>query len=516
MIYSVLFNRYKGVPVNLKNIYLCLLLHTSLTYTVYNRSPVSIRSVHVNELYFPSNFLFGFAIAEQQNSGEDNLPDSNWTRWERTTWPNGKPHIERGERSGSSADHWNRYKEDIDLMKKDFNTNTFRFSLAWDRIEPREGEFNQEAIQHYIDEVDALNEVGIVPMVTLHHFAHPTWFEDKGAFEKQENIAYFVRFAKKIFEALGAKVPLWCTINEPGIYVFQGYLPWNCKFPPGYAPKNGKKSSAEAYAMGAKVLQHLMQAHTEVYRALKALPSGDKAQIGLAHQHLKFEPYSWWNPVERYMGHQCNDIICHSIIDFLKTGKFSYANAQYKAPEGKISDFIGLNYYSRVLCKMKLGNLWSNDEDDHIVIPSCYEHETMTDMDYAIYPEGIYEAIKEVAQTGLPIYITENGIDDRHEYDWRRAKWFAEYLKMVSLALEDGYDVRGYYCWTLTKNFEWDMGWGPRFGVYDVDLVTKKRTLKDGARIYGNIIRATREGRLEKSTHDVGAQENTQKLVAKL
>lgn len=472
--------------VSFKMALLCSLLISGLLFAAVDRKNVHINNVKVGELYFPENFLFGFANAEQQNSSEDDLPNSDWTRWQKTTWPNGKPHIEDAQRQGKSCDFWNLYKEDIRLMKQDFNVNTFRFSVSWDRIEPKEGEFSEEALNHYSDLVDSLLAAGIIPMITLHHFASPIWFADKDGFEKEENIHYFVRFAKKVFERLGDKVPLWCTINEPTIYMFQGYLPLNCKFPPG-------KGGLTSWPLAVKVLRNLMQAHTETYHALKAMPGGDKAQVGLVHQHLKIESYFWWNLIGQGLGKLLNYLMAYSVLDFMKTGTFSYGltgyfREEYKAPEQKLSDFIGLNYYSRVLIKW-FGSTHAPDE-------------VMTDMPYALYPQGLYDAIKDVSVLGLPIYITENGTADNQENDWRRAKFFKEYLKMVSLAIEDGYDVRGYYCWTLTDNFEWDMGYKPHFGVYSVNRETQERKLKNGGLVYANIIKASRAGQLTQHTSD--------------
>ncbi len=471
-----------------KSLLSAILIPMSLL-AVYERKDVHIDSVKPDELHFPQNFLFGFAIAAAQNDEED--PNSTWTRWQQTTWPDGTPHINGGQRSGKACDHWNLYQEDIKLMKEDFNANTFRFSVAWSRIEPKEGEFNQEALRHYSQEVDALLAAGIVPMITLHHFDHPIWFEDRGAFEKEENIKYFVRFSQEVFKVLGSKVPLWCTINEPTIYMFQGYLPFNNVFPPAKG-----RCLPPSWPLATKVLRNLLQAHTETYYALKALPEGEKAQIGLVHQYLKFEPYRWWNPGDQFMPVVMNYLMVNAVIDFMQTGTFSYGipgyyKEEYKAPEGKLSDFVGLNYYSRVLCNVL-------DKRKSV----CLDDEVMTDMPYALYPHGLYLAIKDVARLGLPIYITENGTADNQENDWRRAKFFREYLKMVSLAIEDGFDVRGYYCWTLTDNFEWDCGYEPQFGVYGVNRETQERKLKKGARHYARVIKASLEGRLTHHTSD--------------
>jgi beta-glucosidase len=477
-----------------------LSLSLSLQALVHNRPHLEFDKLHTDELYFPSSFLFGFAIAEQQNSGAENCPNSNWTDWENQKAPNGEPRIKKGQKSGKACDHWNLYKTDIALMKEDFNANSFRFSVAWDRIEPEEGQFDPKALAHYSDEVNALLKAGITPMITLHHFSHPMWFERKGAFEKEENIAYFVRFSKKVFEALGDRVPLWCTINEPTIYMFQGYLPLNCVFPPA------KTSGLTSWALASKVLRNMLQAHTEVYQALKSMRHGKKAQIGLVHQYLKFEPWAFFNPLEYIPGYLLNPLLVDRVIEFLKTGTFFHEGFGYsetytapidpsKPAAAQISDFVGLNYYSRVLIKMVPTLKILDSRPDH--------DEVMTDMPYAIYAEGLYKALHHIATIGLPIYITENGIADKlTSGDARRVQWLKQYLKATSLALEDGLDIRGYYYWTLVDNFEWDMGWDSCFGCYALDRATQKRTLKEGAKVYASIIQRSRAGEFESPTRD--------------
>lgn len=478
---------------------------------LHQRKKLDFKTLHVDQLYFPQDFLFGFAIAEQQNSGADNLPDSNWTRFEQTTYPNGKPHIQDNQKSGKACDHWNLYKTDIALMKEDFNANAFRFSLAWDRIEPTEGNFSEEALQHYSDEVDALLEAGITPMITLHHFAHPNWFEDKGGFEKESNVSYFVRYAKKVFKRLGDRVKLWCTINEPTIYTFQGYLPLHRVFPP--AKDNAFASS---FKLGATVLKNLMMGHTEVYRTLKAMPHGDSAQIGLVHAYLEFQAWTFYNPLEYFAPCTHNRFMVDTVINFLKTGVFDYGwpfsfSVRYKAPidpssdktpAAQLSDFVGLNYYSRAVIKFQLSKLLSF-QFDKVIDSAPKPGEVMTDMQYAIYPNGIYKALHHMATIGLPIYITENGIADKNDTnDVRRQQWIREYLKAVSVALEDGLDIRGYFYWTLMDNFEWDGGYHMKFGLYSVNRETQKRSLKEGGKVYADIVKASRSGALSAPTAD--------------
>jgi beta-glucosidase len=183
-----------------------------------------------SDLFFPKEFLFGTATAEYQNSGAETCKMSNFALWELEVDEKGNPRIVNGDQSGLSCDHYHRYKEDIALMKN-IGCNSYRFSIEWSLIEPEEGKFSKEGIDHYIDVCNELIKAGITPMVTLHHFSHPIWFEEKGGWMKEENIAYFVRYAKFVFEHLQDKVSLWATINEPSVVGFMSYL--YGKFPPG-------------------------------------------------------------------------------------------------------------------------------------------------------------------------------------------------------------------------------------------------------------------------------------------
>lgn len=432
--------------------------------------------IDTNQISFPNNFLWGTAISEYQNSGALNTGISNWSKWESTNFKNNKPHIKNGQRSGKACDFWNRYNHDIQLMRK-VGLNSLRFSVEWSRIEPVEGQFNADALEHYSNLCDNLIKAGITPLITLHHFTHPLWFEKKGGFEKEENIFFFVRFCQRVFQKLGNRVHMWCTINEPTIYVLQGYI--RGAFPPGQTNM----------LLGLKVLKNLMQAHVCVYNALKSMPFGVEAQIGFIHQYLKFEAYSYWNILEHIPIFFLNYILNTAVLNFCASGRFSIHipfifTTQYNAPKKqKILDFFGLNYYSRVVIRLQL----SLKEP---MVSSHYPGEIMTDMPYAIYPEGLYNAISKISPIGVPIYITENGIAD--EKDNRRELFLKRYLYALSKAIEDGFDVRGYYYWSLMDNFEWDEGYSMKFGLYKVNFKTQERTLRQGARQYSKIIEANK------------------------
>lgn len=135
--------------------------------------------------------------------------------------------IDRCQKAGIADNHWNLYREDINLMKEDLFLSSYRFSIEWSKIEPEEGFINQTAVQHYHDVIDALLAKGVEPLVTLHHFTEPIWIYNMGSFENETNIKYFVKFAEFAYKEFGSKVKKWCTINEPNVYTFMVWLD-NC------------------------------------------------------------------------------------------------------------------------------------------------------------------------------------------------------------------------------------------------------------------------------------------------
>lgn len=459
-----------------------LFLNLFFSLLLSNDSTICMEREHTQK---DLNNLFGFAIAEWQNSGSENCNrnggQSNWSYAEENNY------IKNRTKSGKSCNFMNEYAEDLEFLKEKFGINTFRFSVSWEFIEPKEGEFNEEALDHYVNLCKKCAELDIIPMITLHHFVHPLWFEEKGAFEKDENIAYFVRFSQVVFDKLSLYCQLWCTINEPGVFILQGYLLKN--FPPG---------KFLSYIQGLRTLRNMMKAHVEVYKALKSMPNGNTAQIGIVHQYLKFQPYHSWNPIEYIPGLLFNAVLNTFILNFLKTGIFSvpvisrtsdalYYNVTQTLEKGlDFFDFFGLNYYSRVLVKMQMTLLPK-------ISPSHYPDETPTDMPYALYPKGLYDAIVDVSQFNKPIYITENGVADAK--DVIRDEFFRTYLHQYMAAKNDGYDVRGFYYWTAFDNFEWDMSNTMKFGACYKNPETGERIMRNGSKYYADFIKAVLSGK---------------------
>ena len=421
---------------------------------------VSYPTITVEHTKIP--FLWGAAVSEYQVSGAATCTQSNWSKWEQQMGL---------EPSADACQFWDRFEHDIFLMKQ-LGIQTFRFSVEWCTIEPREGEYNEAALDHYARVIKRLIEEGIEPMITLHHFVHPDWFERKGGFAYEENIPLFVRYCQHVFEAFADQVRLWTVINEPTVFALQGYL--RGVYPPGII------NPFTAFT----VLRTLMQAHVAVYHALKSMPSGDHCSIGFIHQPLKFEPYSSWNPLERIPGWLFNRLTHEAVTDFIKTGVFQAYNlpllrCYYQAPAGRFYDFIGLNYYSRALIRAQA----SITEP---LYPTHADGQIMTEMPYAMYPEGLYEMLMELKDLTTPIYITENGVADAN--DTLRKEWIEGYVGATKQAIRDGADVRGYYYWSLLDNYEWDMGYEKKFGLISVDHTTQERTIRPSGLWYAQMI----------------------------
>lgn len=432
--------------------------------------------IDTKRIRFPQHFLWGVATsAHQVEGGCDN---NNWSAWEQTVDASGQPRIKQGQRAGRACEHWQRYREDIQLMKA-LGVQAYRFSVEWSKIEPRPGEFDEAALQHYREVCAALQAENLQPVVTLHHFTHPQWFDALGAFEKEENLPLFVRFAEKVFAALHERVQWWCTINEPEVYAAQGFFMG--VFPPG---------KREAQATGL-VLKNLLEAHTQVYHALKKLPGGEQAQIGLAKNLFQFDPLRYWHWGDWAVTRALNRLFNDSIFSYFNSGEFRFklpgiVNLRHRNLGAQPAlDFIGLNYYSHFHVKLQ----WNRHQPFAFALPP---NQTMTDMAYAVYPEGFYRAVKEIAQLGVPIYVTENGIADSR--DDRRELFIRRYLYALICAMQEGYDVRGYFYWSLLDNFEWTEGYEMKFGLYEVDFATQARRLREGARCFAEIVQSSRAG----------------------
>ena len=400
---------------------------------------------------FPPEFLWGVATAAHQVEG--NLRN-NWSSFEES---------EGLEKSGIACDHWNLWREDYDLLTE-LGVTSYRLSIEWSRLEPSPGRWDPAAFQVYSEMIDDLIRREIRPVVTLHHFSHPEWWEKKGGFSKKENILDFRLYCERVFDTLSDRVDVWCTINEPVVFSSMGYTLG--KFPPG----------SRSIGKTITVMRNLMHAHAEVYYSLKS--RNPDVRIGMAKNITHFDPLRRWSPIDWAAARALDWLWNGSWQRGIHTGRMLGATI----PNLKNSlDFIGLNYYAHFLTGL--------------FIPTAgelkfakRENETLTEFGYPQYAEGLSRAIRHAAAYSVPIEITENGVADAS--DSLRPQHLARHLWIVSDAIRQGYDIRSYHHWTLMDNFEWAEGYQMKFGLYEVDRSNQVRIMRPSGSLYREIIQS--------------------------
>lgn len=375
-------------------------------------------------LKFPKDFLWGAATSAYQVEG--GIKNCDWSLFFD---------------AGRASDHYHLFEEDFDLMKK-LSLDAYRFSIEWSRIEPRAGEFARKEVEHYRGVLGSLKARGIKSMVTLHHFTLPLWLAKIGGFANKKSVSYFSRFAKKVFDEYGDLVDFWQSFNEPLIYATQGYLG-------GIWPPRKKNP-----ILFFKVIKNQISAHKQIYKIFHT--TRQKAvKLGIAKNNIYFEPFSSSSPLDK---------VSSSLADY-------FWNRYFLEKIRNELDFIGLNYYFHNKVKFPYQNK--------------NENKVISDLGWEIYPQGIYQVLKGLQKYNLPVYITENGLADTK--DKKRKDFIKDHLFWVHRAIEEGVDVRGYFHWSLMDNFEWEKGFGPCFGLVEIDYRTLKRKPRPSAHYLAKI-----------------------------
>ncbi len=396
----------------------------------------------------------GFATSAFQDNGPRRHPNTSWGKYYEDNREAMGP-------LGEMPDVWNNPERIIEKLHE-LGVKKFRFSVDRDKVEPEKGQpYDLEALQHYRHFCRKLRQNGIEPMVTLHHFNDPSYF----SWERLEDIDGFVRYAEAISEVLYEEgVRKIVTINEPTIVVFQGWV--QGAFPPN---RKGDFKSA------GKVIQHMMLAHDRVYEALKQ--KHPDFEIGIAHNPLRFEYFHKWHPlrspIERTISHYLTEIYHGALMRFFKTGEFSLtipflAKQTFKRPKRPHLDFIGIQFYTDPLLKMGLTKMRSVSRNPD---------EELTSYEYRAFPEGLASVLEECRSLGVPIELTEIGIDtgiSADDSDEARIRYFSRIFQVVQQAIDDGIPVRSLYFWTLIDNLEWLKAWSVRFGFYSFDPASGK------------------------------------------
>lgn len=429
------------------------------------------------ELRFPEGFLWGTAAAGHQVEGSNE--HSDWWAWEQR----GK--IRDGTTSGISVDYWNRYDEDHALMAE-LGYGAHRLGVEWARVEPHPGNFDESALDHYEDILRSLRQHGLQVCLTLHHWVLPAWAAERGGWADRGTLPAFLRFARKVVRRLGGLTDLWVTLNEPMVPVMLGYLLG--MFPPE------KRNPWQAI----RVARTLLTGHAATYRIVHALcpagPDGRPPRVGTAMAYPWSEPWGSRAPLgllETALAGAINQVSFDGWDRSIAEGRYALPwGLPFERPLVGLKmscDFCGVNYYFRQ--SMKLDEL--QPEDGGLRVGPVPPGVETTDMGWQVHPESFYAVMRHVwRRFGKPIYITENGIADAT--DVQRPRYLLRHLAQVHRAIQNGVNVRGYFHWTFTDNFEWAEGFAKRFGLVAVDHTDPDLTRRPrpSAHMYGAIARS--------------------------
>lgn len=401
-----------------------------------------------------NSLALGAASAATQIEG--GRIDHSWMDW-----------ADRGKiRDGSSParanDHYQRFAEDAALMES-LGIRHYRFGVEWARIEPEPGRFDARALAHYREELLDLRARGIRPLLTLHHFTNPMWFERMGAFEHAENLPHFLRFVEHTVGALGDLVSEYITINEPNVYAANGYF--FGEWPPG----------VKSFSRTVRVMSVLAAAHIACYGIIHRVRNEmgyTDTKVAFANHLRVFAPKNARNPYHRVCAKLTERFFQGSLSLAMTTGRFSFPLRRgTDAPEGLYCDFHAINYYTRSTVSGMADGVRAGAP--------------VNDLGWEIYPKGIALCARMMyAIRPLPIYITENGTCDND--DRFRSRYLFDHLRAL---LMSGLPVERYYHWCFCDNFEWLEGESARFGLVHVDYETQQRTVKRSGRFYAEMIR---------------------------
>ena len=407
------------------------------------------------EFRFPEGMLLGVSSAAAQIEGGE--VNSNWNDWYH------KGRIKDGS-DPAAHDHWARWQEDTELMAG-LGVQVCRFGVEWARLLPQPNEPDESAVDHYRQELTALRERGIRPLITIHHFSEPMWFAEKGGFSRRENLSDYLELVELVVRRLGDLACDYITINEPNVYALNGYG-WG-EWPPG------EKNYLKVFA----VLENMAWCHIKAYEMIhriRAEMGCTDTKVGFANHLRVFDPKNEKNPWHCLCAKITGWAFQGAITRAMTLGDFRLPLRNWgKLPRGEYADFNGVNYYTR--------STVSGIGDG--VRENCAKN----DLNWEIYPEGIVRCGETLMKVlDRPIWVTENGTCDND--DRFRARYLYEHWKAMA---ESGLPFERYYHWCFCDNFEWVEGNSARFGLIHVDYDNgRRRSVKGSGEFFAKAVKA--------------------------
>ncbi len=401
----------------------------------------------IKDFYFPKDFLFGSATAGHQIEG-NNIHSSNYAYEQERLAKDPSATV-----SGAACNSYEMWKEDNELLSA-LGNNIYRMSIEWSRIEPNEGEFHQEEVDHYVKIFEDLKERGIKVCLSVTHGAVPAWFWRKNTFFNIDNLKYFERYVEYIAPKVAQYVDYWIILNE-------------CN------GSNGDPSTFD-FRYNSVIF------HSKAYHIIKKY--SDKpisTSLMLVEQH----PKRLYDAFDVTMANYFDLVRMEFWLHAMRTGELvlPFKDAIYDKDIKGTCDFWAANIYRRKIIDTRKANFLSKP----------YKHDIIPMLEETHFKDGVYNAETFVhLLTRLkdkPVLITENGTAcDNDDF---RIVWLTEYLCALHEAMEMGVNVIGYLHWSLIDNYEWS-SYVPRFGLVDVDRENNfKRTIKPSGYFYRDIIK---------------------------
>ena len=450
---------------------------------------------------FPAGFRWGVSTAAHQIEGalsEDGRGPSIWDTFGHTPGV-----VAGGDTADVACDHYHRYAEDVALMRE-LGIDLYRFSVSWTRIQADgTGKANPAGLDFYRRLVDELLTAGITPALTLYHWDLPQALEDQGGWRNRDTAHRFADYATIVHDALGDRVPLWTTLNEPYGIAFVSHADG------GQAP--GAREGHGALA----VAHHLLVAHGLAMQGLRAQRKPDN-EFGLAFALCHISPATD-SPADIAAARRLELLYNRSFTDPILAGRYpdgedelwrGVSDFAFRR-DGDLDlaatpmDFVGVNTYFPQYAKAALTrhpDPARRVATDIGVLDCPPAHLPRTAMGWPVEPAALTRLLRWLHDNypGMPpMLVTENGaaypddVVDGRVHDPHRIAYLDGHIRAVHDAIAVGVDVRGYSCWSLLDNFEWAHGYGKRFGLVYVDFATQKRIPKASFDWYRDLVRAT-------------------------
>jgi beta-glucosidase len=434
---------------------------------------------------FPDGFRWGFAASAYQIEGAATADGRGPSIWDTFSHTPGK--TDNGDTGDVACDHYHRYQDDVRTMAE-LGAMAYRFSVSWPRVMPTgSGTVNQKGIDFYRRLVDELVAAGIEPTLNLFHWDLPQALQDKGGFANPDICGWFADYAHLIALRLGDSVTDWMTFNEPAVYAFLGHAdgihaPGLTHWPTAMrvADNEIRAHAAAAEAIRSEVAGARLGVAVDINHFAPATDSDEDVRATAAYRATRD---TWFLDPLFGRGYPELGVREHEAAGHLD-------GVELSAPPAGDLDYVGVNYYRQE-------TVYANSDQ-----PFDWEIRTrpgveLTEMHWEVVPRGLYEGLMWVHTTYQPkdLRITENGAAypdpvaaDGMVHDADRQAYLAAHLNAAADAIEAGAPLRGYDVWSFMDNFEWSLGYSKRFGVVHVDYATQKRTPKQSARWYQQLI----------------------------